>query len=158
MSYNSIKPSRILIVEDSLIDRKQSGRLLSKSTLPSFEIKHTEYPENALTLLNANDFDTATADLNLPDGSGLDTAGQTELLISMAGLPLIEIGVSTVVAVLEVARVLGALVCRNDAASCTHKPDLRVMDLAMPCGTAAQEVLLQQHILPDDTITGQAIR
>ena len=158
MSYNSIKLLKTPIAENNRIDSKHLERLLSKSTLPSFEIKHTEYPENTLTLPNINDFDTATADLNLPDGSGLDTAGQTELLRFTAGLPLIETGVSTVVAVLVVARVLGALVCRHDAALCTHKPDLRVLDLAMPCGTAAQKVLQQQHILPASTIIEQAIK
>ena len=52
-------PGKILTVEDSLIDRKQLELLLSKSTLPPFEIKHTEYLENASALLNTNDFDTA---------------------------------------------------------------------------------------------------
>ena len=150
MSYNSIKPSRILIVEDSLIDRKQSDWLLSKSTIPSPEIKHAEYLENALALPNTDNFDTAIPELNLPDSSGLDTAGQTELLRFKVGLPLIETVVSTIALLLVVARVLGAFVCRYDAASCTHKPDLRV--------TAAQTVLLQQHILPSDTIIERAIR
>ncbi len=147
MSYNSIKPLKNLIVEDNLIDRKQLERLLSKSTLPPSEIKHAEYLENALALLNTNDFDTAIPDLNLPDSSGLDTAGKIKLEVV---LRLIEKGVSTMVAVLVVARVLGAFVCRYDAASCTHKPDLRV--------TAARTVLLQQHILPADTIIEQAIK
>jgi CheY-like chemotaxis protein len=150
MSYNSITPLKILIVEDNLIDRKQLERLLSKSTPPPSEIKHAEYPENALALLNTDDFDTAIPDLNLPDSSGLDTAGKTERLRFKVGLPFIETGVSTIVAVLVVTRVLGAFVCRYDAASCTHKPDLRV--------TAAQTVLLQQHILPADTIIEQAIK
>jgi len=67
MSYNSIKPLKNLIVEDSLIDRKQSERLPSRPTLPSSEIKHAEYPENALALLNTDNFDTAIPNLNLPD-------------------------------------------------------------------------------------------
>jgi DNA-binding response OmpR family regulator len=76
MSINDIKPLKILIVEDDLIDRKQLERLLSKSTLPLFEIKHTEYLENALELLNTNDFDIAILDLNLPDSSGIDTVAK----------------------------------------------------------------------------------
>jgi prepilin-type N-terminal cleavage/methylation domain-containing protein len=67
MSYNSIKPLKNLIVEDSLIDRKQLERLPSRPTLPSSEIKHAEYPENTLALLNTDNFDTAIPDLNLPD-------------------------------------------------------------------------------------------
>ncbi len=140
MSYNSIKPLKTLIVEDNLINRKQLERLLSKSTLPPFEIKHAEYLENALALPNTDDFYTAIPDLNLPDSSGLDTAGKTERLRFEMGLLLIETVVSTVVLVVlpVVIGVMGALVCRYTATSCTHKPDLRV--------TAAQKVLLQQHI------------
>ena len=73
MGYNSIKPLKNLIVDDDLIDRKQLERLLSKSTLLPFEIKHSEYLENALELLNTDDFDIALLDLNLPDSSGIDT-------------------------------------------------------------------------------------
>ena len=150
MSCNSIKPLKILTVEDSLIDRKQLELLLSKSTLPPFEIKHTEYLENASALLNTSDFDTAIPDLNLPDSSGLDTAGKTERPRFEVGLTLIETTVSTIALMLIVTRVMGALVCRYDAASCTHKPELRV--------TAAQTALLQKHILPADTIIEQAIK
>jgi len=73
MSTNSIKPLKILIVEDDVIDRKQLERLLSKSTLATSEVKHAEYLENALELLNTDDFDIALLDLNLPDSSGIDT-------------------------------------------------------------------------------------
>lgn len=46
MSYNSIQPLKNLIVEDSLIDRKQLEPLPSRPTLPISETKHAEYPEN----------------------------------------------------------------------------------------------------------------
>ena len=73
MSTNSVKPLKILIVEDDVIDRKQLERLLSKTTLSTSEVKHTEYLENALEILDTDDFDIALLDLNLPDSSGIDT-------------------------------------------------------------------------------------
>lgn len=142
MSYNSTKLLKTLTAEDNLIDRKQLERLLSKSTLPLSEIKHAEYPENALALPNTDNFDTAIADLNLLNSSGLNTAGKTERLRFKVGLPFIKTGVSIIVAVLVVTSVLGAFVpleiphfrgtpfipifltgfvCRYDTASCTHK-------------------------------------
>ncbi len=73
MSPNGIKQLKILIVEDDLIDRKQLERLLSKSDLSTSEVKHTEYLENALELMDQDDFDIALLDLNLPDSNGIDT-------------------------------------------------------------------------------------
>jgi len=73
MSPNGTKPLKILIVEDDLIDRKQLERLLSKSVLSTSEVKCTEYLENALELLDQDDFDIALLDLNLPDSKGIDT-------------------------------------------------------------------------------------
>jgi PAS domain S-box-containing protein len=73
MSPDSIKPLKILTVEDDVLDRKQLERFLSKSARPTFEIKHTEYLRNALELLDKDDFDVVLLDLNLPDSNGLDT-------------------------------------------------------------------------------------
>ena len=73
MSPNGIKPLKILIVEDDLIDRKQLERFLSKSVLSLTEVKHTEYLETALELLDQDDFDIVLLDLNLTDSKGLDT-------------------------------------------------------------------------------------
>jgi PAS domain S-box-containing protein len=76
MSPNGIKPLKILIVEDDLIDRKQLERLLSKSVLSFREVKHTEYLETALELLDQDDFDIVLMDLNLTDSKGLDTLAE----------------------------------------------------------------------------------
>jgi DNA-binding NarL/FixJ family response regulator len=73
MTTNSTKPLKILIVEDDVIDRKQLERQLLKSTLRTCEIKHTEYLENALELMETDDFDITLLDLYLPDSSGIDT-------------------------------------------------------------------------------------
>jgi DNA-binding NtrC family response regulator len=73
MSATGIKPLKILIVEDDVIDRKQLERLLSKSTLSTSEVKHTEYLEHALEILDKDDFDIVLLDLNLPDSSGIET-------------------------------------------------------------------------------------
>ncbi len=73
MGHNDIKQLKILIVEDDLIDRKQLERLLSKSELSTSEVNHTEYLQNALDLLDKEDFDIVLLDLNLPDSNGLDT-------------------------------------------------------------------------------------
>lgn len=168
MSNDRIRPFKSLMVEDRLIDRKQLERLLSKSILPSFEIKHTEYLENPFALLNTDDFDTAIPDLNLPDSSGLDTVGKTKRPRFEVGLILIETVVSTIALMLIVTRVVGAFECGNDSASCTHKPDLQVTaahteslqqrESLQQIKLLQQKDLLQQHIIPADTIIEQAIK
>ena len=162
MSCNSIKPLKILTVEDSLIDRKQLERLLSKSILPSFEIKHTEYLENPLALLNTDDFETAIPDPNLSNSSSLDAAGKTERIRFEMGFTLIETVVSTIALMLIVIWVVGAFECGNDSASCTHKPDLPVTaaktESLQKTKLLQQKDLLQQFIIPADTIIEQAIK
>jgi PAS domain S-box-containing protein len=67
------KRLRILVVEDDLIDRKQMERLLSRSSLSTYDIEFSAYLEKALSLLGEREFDILLLDLNLPDSAGLNT-------------------------------------------------------------------------------------
>ncbi len=73
MKSDFTKPLKILVVEDSLVDRTLLQELLPKSPLPISEVKSAESLNAAFELLDKNHFDVVLLDLHLPDSKGLDT-------------------------------------------------------------------------------------
>ena len=73
MNSSSVKPFKILLVEDDLISRTVLQKLLAKSSLPISEVKSAESLGGAFELLDNNHFDVVLLDLNLPDSESLDT-------------------------------------------------------------------------------------
>lgn len=66
---NSVKPTRILIVEDDLIAREI---IASALRLQGFDVVETESLAGARQALLREPFDLVLADVNLPDGAGFD--------------------------------------------------------------------------------------
>src|SRR3989338_3777119 len=74
MSKSGIKKKiKVLIIENSKVDRKVLQTMLSKSTYGVFEIHACETFSTATQILQKKKFDVAILDLNLPDSLGLDT-------------------------------------------------------------------------------------
>ena len=74
MSKSGIKKKiKVLIIENSKVDRKVLQTMLSKSTYGVFEIHACETFSTATQILQKKKFDVAILDLNLPDSRGLDT-------------------------------------------------------------------------------------
>lgn len=62
---------RILLVEDDDVDRMRVHRAVKKAGAP-FELRDAEDVASAQVALDAEDFDCAVIDYNLPDGTALD--------------------------------------------------------------------------------------
>ena len=73
MNSDSIKPLKILMVENDLSDRMLLQNSLSESSLSISEVRYAESLKDAFELLDKNSFDVVLLDLNLPDSRGLDT-------------------------------------------------------------------------------------
>jgi DNA-binding response OmpR family regulator len=64
--------ARILLVEDDVDVRPLPEHIIL--TEPGYEVAAVANLTNALTLLQRQPFDLVIADVNLPDGSGLNAA------------------------------------------------------------------------------------
>lgn len=73
MNSDRVKEIDILVVEDDPLNRILVEGFLSESTLPISKVKSAETLNDALELLNKNEFDAILLDLNLPDSGGLNT-------------------------------------------------------------------------------------
>jgi DNA-binding NtrC family response regulator len=84
--------ARILLVEDDIDVRPLLEHILL--TEPAYEVTAVANLTNALTLLQRQPFDLVIADVNLPDGSGLNAAdvakqkGIPALIVTGHGLSL----------------------------------------------------------------------
>ncbi len=79
----SDKPTRILIVEDDVVDRKAIKKLLDSESV-KYEISFANSYNDGLERLKTSVFDIILSDYNLGDGFGVDlleSAGETPLVI-----------------------------------------------------------------------------
>jgi CheY-like chemotaxis protein len=74
-SYNSGKSLRILVVEDHSETLEALSRLLSHF---GHEISVADGAQNALNIINSNEFDVVLCDIALPDGSGYDVIAEAK--------------------------------------------------------------------------------
>jgi CheY-like chemotaxis protein len=74
-SYNSGKSLRILVVEDHSETLEALSRLLSHF---GHEIFVADGAQNALNIMNSNEFDVVLCDIALPDGSGYDVIAEAK--------------------------------------------------------------------------------
>jgi CheY-like chemotaxis protein len=74
-SYNSGKSLRILVVEDHSETLEALSRLLSHF---GHEISVADGAQNALNIMNSNEFDVVLCDIALPDGSGYDVIAEAK--------------------------------------------------------------------------------
>jgi len=73
MKSDSIKPIKILMVENDLSNKVLLQNSLSESSLSISEVKYAESLKGAFELLDKESFDVVLLDLNLPDSRGLGT-------------------------------------------------------------------------------------
>ena len=69
----TIKPIKVLLIEDNLGDFELILRMLDKSENVKFELSHTQKLGSGLRLLEMNKFDIILLDLGLPDCEGLNS-------------------------------------------------------------------------------------
>jgi CheY-like chemotaxis protein len=74
-SYNSDKRLRILVVEDHSETLEALSRLLSHF---GHEISVADGAQNALNIINSNEFDVVLCDIALPDGNGYDLIAEAK--------------------------------------------------------------------------------
>jgi PAS domain S-box-containing protein len=67
---------KILIVEDDVLDAKLLKQQLVQTELSITKVSHTERLQEALDLLEHENFDVVLLDMNLPDSRGVDTLKQ----------------------------------------------------------------------------------
>ncbi len=65
--------AKVLLIEDSRVDRMMIQALLSKAGGKLFEVATTETLSDALEMIAQGSFDVILSDLMLPDSRGLDT-------------------------------------------------------------------------------------
>lgn len=73
MSDTHKKCRRILVLEDDVLDRQLIGRLLRQSSLSGCEVRNVGTLKEALSALQADDFDVVLLDMNVPDSAGMST-------------------------------------------------------------------------------------
>ena len=74
-SYNSGKRLRILVVEDHSDTLEALSRLLSHF---GHEISVADRAQNALNIIDSEEFDVVLCDIALPDGSGYDVIAEAK--------------------------------------------------------------------------------
>ncbi len=86
--YEGARPIYVLLLEDDAADADAFSKLLKKSPLGRFEVKHCENLKDALNGIRAKEtFDIIVTDLNLPDAKELETV---KILLHQApDLPLV---------------------------------------------------------------------
>lgn len=66
-------PAKVLLIEDSPVDRVLIEGFLSHAVGVSFDVETTESLSGALAMMQRGEFDVILSDLTLPDSAGLDT-------------------------------------------------------------------------------------
>jgi DNA-binding response OmpR family regulator len=69
----SIKPIKVLLIEDNTGDYEIILKMLEKSETSEFELIHTPRLSSGIELLENNTFDAILLDLGLPDSEGLES-------------------------------------------------------------------------------------
>ena len=98
----SIKPIKVLLIEDNLGDFELILRMLDKSENVKFELSHTQKLGSGLELLEMDDFDIILLDLGLPDCEGLNSFKvifkkySTIPIIILTGLANEETGIKSI--------------------------------------------------------------
>lgn len=98
----SIKPIKVLLIEDNLGDFELILRMLDKSENVKFELSHTQKLGSGLELLEMNKFDIILLDLGLPDCEGLNSFKvifkkySTTPIIILTGLANEETGIKSI--------------------------------------------------------------
>ena len=98
----TIKPIKVLLIEDNLGDFELILRMLDKSENAKFELSHTQKLGSGLKLLEINSFDIILLDLGLPDCEGLNSFKvifkkySTIPIIILTGLANEETGIKSI--------------------------------------------------------------
>jgi DNA-binding response OmpR family regulator len=98
----TIKPIKVLLIEDNLGDFELILRMLDKSENVKFELSHTQKLGSGLELLEMNKFDIILLDLGLPDCEGLNSFKvifkkySTTPIIILTGLANEETGIKSI--------------------------------------------------------------
>ena len=90
-SYNSGKRLRILVVEDHSDTLEALSRLLSHF---GHEISVADRAQNALNIIDSEEFDVVLCDIALPDGSGYDVIAQAKRRRPIKAVALTGFGTS----------------------------------------------------------------
>lgn len=81
-----MKPLRILVVDDDVIDARQLDRLLQAGTLPIHNLEAASCLAEAKICVETGDFDVLFVDFHLPDSDGLATIGELRALNQEAAI------------------------------------------------------------------------
>jgi len=98
----TVKPIKVLLIEDNLGDFELILRMLDKSENVKFELSHTQKLGSGLELLEMDDFDIILLDLGLPDCEGLNSFKvifkkySTIPIIILTGLANEETGIKSI--------------------------------------------------------------
>lgn len=98
----TIKPIKVLLIEDNLGDFELILRMLDKSENVKFKLSHTQKLGSGLELLEMNKFDIILLDLGLPDCEGLNSFKvifkkySTIPIIILTGLANEETGIKSI--------------------------------------------------------------
>lgn len=98
----TIKPIKVLLIEDNLGDFELILRMLDKSENVKFKLSHTQKLGSGLELLEMNKFDIILLDLGLPDCEGLNSFKvifkkySTTPIIILTGLANEETGIKSI--------------------------------------------------------------
>lgn len=122
---------RVLIVDDSPVDRQVTGRLLSRD--PEFEIEYATGGLAALTRLGETNIDVVVTDLVMPNLTGLQLAERMRYEFPQVPVVLVTSQGNELVAVDALQAGVASYVPKSELAKRLHDTVQRVLRLSDAC-------------------------